>query len=102
MPNYSYECVNGHQDERTCSIAEMEEFEAGKPACACGAPLQRVYRSQKPVRFHEGWYEHIANDPVYITSAQQLADVARQNGNRSLYMKEMGTLWNVKPDNRWI
>lgn len=101
MPSYSYKCEDGHELERTCSIAEMLEFEK-QPTCTCGKATQRVYHSQKPVRFHEGWYEHIGPEPVYITSAQQLADESRKHGNRSKYMRDMGGLWNIKSDNRWI
>ncbi len=104
MPSYTYRCSAGHELDRICSIAQMETFESYPHLCEvmvkkgrpCERLLQRVYRVQPPVRFREGWYEHIAPDPVYITSPQQLQDVARRHGNRSKYMQDLGGLWNVK------
>jgi hypothetical protein len=83
------------------TIAEMGAFEAALPICACGKPLHRNYSTQKHVKFHEGIYENVADDPMYISSAQQLVDECRKRNNTSQYMADMGGMFGAK-ENRWI
>jgi hypothetical protein len=101
MPTYRYECTNGHPHEHIMTIAEMEVFEIARPECHCGAFLRRNYSTQKHVKFHEGLYEHVADDPMYISSAQQLVDECRKRDNTSQYMADMGGMFGAK-ENRWI
>ena len=101
MPSYRYRCLNGHELERFCSIDAMEAFESTAPACTCGEALARDYSIQKPIAFHEGVYEHVGPDPVYISSAQQLNDVCERNGLYSRYAEDMGSLFGRKR-NRWV
>lgn len=101
MPRYTYECPKGHQLERICTISEMETFEAHHMFCSCGEDLKRVYHVQKPIAFHEGVYEHVGPEPVYISSAQQLHDVTERNGLYSRYAEDMGGMFGRKR-NRWF
>lgn len=41
--------------------------------------------SYKYYRFHEGWYEHVADDPIYFKSKKELRDYTRAHGMTSDY-----------------
>lgn len=103
MPLYHYECTHcARKSEQWSTIAQMLEAERLGIFCThCNEPLRRDYAPQRHVTFHEGLYENIADDPIYITSAQQLTNECRERGNSSVYMKDMGGLFGAK-ENRWI
>lgn len=68
----------------------------GEPCEVCEAGWQEPPNGGPTVRtFREGWYEHIALDPIYISSAQQLRDECRKHEVHS-YQVEDGNLWRTK------
>ena len=54
----------------------------------CGSDT--VWRPGRPalIFFKEGWYEHIGEDPLYISSMQQLRDQCAANGVYSEYAED--------------
>ena len=67
----------------------------GEACAVCAAQWAAPPAAPKVVTFREGWYEHIALDPIYISSAQQLADECKRHGNHS-YQLQDGNLWRTK------
>jgi hypothetical protein len=49
--------------------------------------------------FREGWYEHIGDDPIYVSSMDQLKRECSARGETSLYERE--TSYGTKPK-RWV
>lgn len=60
----------------------------GDPCAVCAADWARPLASPKVHTFRTGLYEHIAIDPIYISSPQELADQCRANGVYSQYLAE--------------
>ena len=103
MPNYSYECDDGHRVERSCTIAEMETWERYAPNCpACAGALRRDYDIRRHILFHEGWNEHVSEAGAYISSMDQLKRVARENGNYSQYALDLGGAFPGSREGRWV
>ncbi len=84
MPVYVYQCSG-------CS-ARWEEFhtvaERHEESCSTcvNSKLFIVPQVQKFMPFHEGVYEHIAKDPMYITSKKRLKDECRARDVTSKYI----------------
>ena len=70
-----------------------------EPCAVCADEWRRPVCLPALHRFRAGWYEHIALDPVYIDSPQQLRDECRKNGVHS-YQLEDGNLWRTK-NGKW-
>lgn len=72
MPNYDYSCDS-------CDL-EWEDFKSiedryDSNCQKCGDPGKiKVSLYRKPVIFNAQYFEHIAPDPVYAGSKQQLKD----------------------------
>ncbi len=103
MPQYTYQCPACNLSfDRTCTIAEMLEFEAKETLCSCAAGnFERVYLPRCHITFRAGIYENASDDPVYIDRPQQLVDLCRANNNTSHYMADMAGLFGAK-QNRWV
>lgn len=112
MPSYTYECSNGHVEERTCSIADMERFEGSVRYCQfpdCPAVLSRVYHPPgRHLTFREGFYENVTGgsdmpggEKVWISSMQQLNDLSEKHGVYSHYAEDLGGAFGRKR-RRWI
>ena len=61
---------------------------------------RRVIGTPKVHTFRDGWHEHIALDPVYVSSPQELADRCKENGVHSKYLLESQT-WRTKSGKWW-
>lgn len=108
MPTYRYEVFAEHGDcgcqlERVCSIVEMTTFEAGPPLprCAHGNFLGRNFNMRRSPVFHEGFYDNLGPEPIYVTSMDQLKRAARDTGNYSHYAQDMGGMFGAK-EGRWV
>jgi len=104
MPTYIYACQDGHRLERICTIAEMEDWEHRLPFCRhCGHSWRRDYGAsvQRPVVFHEGFYEHVSPDGAQVSNMSDLRRIAKENGNYSNYAEDLGGLFRAK-EGRWI
>ena len=78
MPLYSYECTScEHQFEAYNSIDDRKSHgctECGKHA--------NLILSRKPPAVHGfalGWFEHIAEEPIYIKNKKHLKEVCNQH-----------------------
>ena len=77
MPNYSYECSCGHafQDFRSM------EKRKNAPCPNCGAEASQVIGGQAAVHsFKLGWFEHIADEPVYARNKAELRSLCERHG----------------------
>lgn len=72
MPNYDYRCDVCNQDwEEFNSIKQRNNSNC--PSCDNAGTL-RITTGRKPIVFQSQYFEHIAADPVYAGSKQQLKD----------------------------
>ena len=102
MPTYRYQCGTGHDLERFCTIAEMEEFESKPQFCdQCGRTQQRILAARRHISFHEGFYEHISENGAYISSMGELKRICRENGNYSVYAEDLGSAFRAR-EGRWV
>jgi hypothetical protein len=53
---------------------------SSKEICECGAKLRRLYTTGGNHTWKPGWWENIANKPLYITSKKQLLEECKKNG----------------------
>ena len=104
MPTYSYSCKGcGDRRDLVMKIAEMTDFESQKWPCKCGGWFERDM-SVGPATyqpFKEGFYEHISEGGAYISSAQELYDVAERNGQYAHQVEDGMGSRGVKR-RRWI
>ena len=49
--------------------------------------------------FHEGWYEHIGDDPIYIESMAQLKRECDKRGETSAYERDTSYF---RRSTRWV
>lgn len=102
MPTYTYECPDGHRQDRVMTIAEMSEFEGTPQKCHCNSFMVRVLMPpRRHVTFHEGFYEHVSEDGHHVSSMSELRRIAKENGNYSVYAEDLGGLFRAK-EGRWI
>ena len=85
MPLYDFKCKKCKEiNEHICSISEREE-----QLCeTCGEVLIREIGVGRYIPFKEGWYEHIAKDPIYISSMRQLKRECADRGLTSIYAED--------------
>lgn len=86
MPLYDFACDScGVIEERLLKIDYDEQ-----KCLKCDGPMRRWFGRNQPTyhRFREGWYEHIAEEPIYIRSKKQLKEECRQRGLTSIYAEE--------------
>ena len=106
MPTYRYECdcTKGNY-ELVMSIADMEVYERESlPKCVCfdcRRPMRRSLAMQRPIMFHEGFYEHVCDEGAYVSNMSDLRRIAREAGNYSQYAEDMAGAFRAK-EGRWI
>ena len=83
MPNYDYRCPACFR-----SWEESRKIEDRHTAhCECGELAQlQIGKIQRPILFHEGWYEHGWNKPKYFTDKKQLIDACKEHDLTSPYV----------------
>lgn len=86
MPLYHYNCGScGHRDKDVFTTYEDRH----KQNCSkCGRPSEMQFPAPKTHSFRGGWFEHIAEDPVYIETPMQLRDACRANDGVSVYLED--------------
>lgn len=72
MPMYTYECSCGNEFEDVRSIADRKTCSC--PKCG-GDAAQGISRRTNAIPFQLGWFEHIADNPVYIHNKRELREV---------------------------
>lgn len=85
VPSYDFKCLDcEHEFNRIVKIADREYVH-----CPCGSKVKQILRTQEPIMFRAGWYEHIDLNPVYIGSKRQLRGECDKRGLTSTYASEM-------------
>jgi len=77
MPFYDLrcdECKEEHIDV-FLKIADLENI----PCKDCSAPMRVLIRPPGLSIFKSQWFEHIDNDPQYVTSKKQLRNICAKN-----------------------
>ena len=83
MPTYAMECqVCKKIEEVFCKISEMDS-----QRCSCGGGLLAKISTPNYIPFHGGWYEHIADKPIYIKNKRQLQHECQKRGLTSMYVE---------------
>lgn len=83
MPLFDVQCYGcSYKEERLLDPDEV-------PICElCGEPLRFIFGGDTNYHpFREGWYEHIALEPVYIKNKKQLVHECRKRGLTSHYVE---------------
>jgi len=87
MPIYALKCDGcGNKEEVVCPMEERNE----QPCSVCGSTLSQDF-SRGGGSFHpfrEGWYEHIAPQPLYISSMKDLERKCDEHGVVSKYVED--------------
>lgn len=68
MPIYTYKCECGAVEEVCKTVSEIDR----KEVCQCGKEMVRKPSLPTPHIFKPDWWEHIAPEPIYIESKEQL------------------------------
>lgn len=78
MPVFDFKCAKC----KTLHKDVWRKRDEPAPQCdSCGGETEKVWLASAPVHdFHEGWYEHLAYEPMYFSSRKKLKDYTRQNG----------------------
>jgi len=86
MPLYEYRCNNcGEEFEGFRTIAER--YNIACPKCNTPRPEILLGGNRQQVRlFPEGWFEHIAPEPIYISSRRQLREECEKHNCYSKYL----------------
>lgn len=92
MPIYDFKCNScGIQKEISMSVKEYEDYleKGGQMWCLCGGGAERVFTSSQAIRvFKPDWYEHIASEPIYVESREQLKKECAKHGCKSKYIED--------------
>ena len=88
MPIYQRRCKEcDHEWEEIRKIADCENT---NPCPACGSGMvDRIIRPPHYTPFKEGWYEHIASDPIYCRNKKELREACQEHGKTSVYLEDM-------------
>lgn len=84
MPMYDFKCTSSpcnHVFEKIVKFEERENVLCEK----CGSATKPLIVPHRYIPFKEGWYEHIAKDPIYIKSMKQLKSECKKHGVSSIY-----------------
>ena len=83
MPLHDYLCKSC---DRTQLDVLTKHSDPESPKCPhCGTPMQRKVCAPRPVLFREGFYEHIAPEPIYVKSRRELKRVCAEHNCTSDY-----------------
>lgn len=58
--------------------------------CDSPTPCELLISAPTIVGFQSGWFEHIADDPIYIETPQQLREECAKRGKYSKYLENSG------------
>lgn len=84
MPRYDYRCPKGHEFDDIVKIAERHQV-----ACPeCGLLGDIIHKPTTLIFFHEGWYEHLGPEPVYVKNMNQLKRICEERGLTSRYVED--------------
>lgn len=67
----------------------------------CGVVCDQDFNMPRLQFFHEGWQEHIAEDPIYVSSMRQLREECDKRDCRSTYDQESGVHYD-RGRKRWV
>ena len=77
MPMYDYECKNCGKDfEMFAKIADRKKVKS--PCCNSAGEQLITGTSYHP--FPEGFWEHIANEPIYVNDKPHLKRLCEEHG----------------------
>lgn len=97
MPLYEYRCTKcGSEWEEVRAIAARETAKCS--SCKVKAKLLMPSRAPGVSIFREGWYEHVAAEPIYCRTAQELRDACDENGAVSHYLENSTFRTSPGPD----
>lgn len=82
MPLFDIRCQKCENLEENVVLSADEAV----PQCSCGGDREKVWgHAPKTHIFKEGWYEHLASEPIYITSKKQLKQECKERNLFSEY-----------------
>lgn len=93
MPLYDYICPSSHTWDEVRSIASRHEAKC--PSCGKKGRLTVPRKAPGATTFREGWYDHIAPDPIYCRTPQELREACDRNNARSVYLEN--SLFKTSP-----
>lgn len=78
MPVYDIRCTQ-------CGAVQLDVAHASgepPPPCReCSSPTEHVWLTSPRAKFfHKGWYEHVAQDPMYFDDRGKLREHCNRNG----------------------
>ncbi len=85
MPLYDYTCPEcSNEFDEFALMADRHDVQCPK----CSAKAELVFRPTSLIFFHEGWYEHLGPEPVYVKSMDQLKRICEERGLTSRYVED--------------
>ena len=85
MPIGIHRCDCGNVFE---TPPERVDYQYAK--CECGKLANRIPPGAPAlINFKEGWYEHIAADPIYCKNKGELRRACKDHGKTSIYLEDM-------------
>ena len=96
MPTYDYLCTRCEKEfEGWAKIAERRDTK-----CTCGGSVEIMFKPARRavVTFTPGWWNDIADKPVYCETPQELRDACDKNDAYSPYLQ--GSLWKTRESYR--
>lgn len=87
MPLYDFKCESEDCGKIFEALSKWEDKDF-KRCSSCDSPTQCLLSAPRHIPFHEGWYEHLGPEPVYVTSKRQLKDICEKNGKGSVYLDD--------------
>ena len=86
MPLYDVKCSGCGKEEAV--LAKLADFDNIR-CMDCDNPM-RVLITMKshPVTFREGYFDNIANDPIYCRTPQELRDACDEHDGTSRYLQD--------------
>jgi len=75
MPEYSYECENGHAFDRWLPLSEYKSAQK----CECGAPAKKIFTTPVIIASKEIHYESPIDGRPIESMKQRQQDLARSN-----------------------
>ena len=92
MPRYDYLCLEcSNEFEAYAKVAERLDTR-----CPCGGQTKILISAPALALFEGGWFEHIAPDPIYCSTPQELREACDKHGGRSHYLADR-SYWRTSP-----
>ena len=90
MPLHDFRCLKCGLFQKLQTLEGLKDLEL---CPICGGPSEKTF-----VTFHQGsggvrvfrprWFEHIAPEPLYIESREQLRKECERNNAKSVYLED--------------